>query len=51
VSVAGEGDPVDGLGVGVDLGEVIVLIPSMVANCSSRTSVISVSTTDGLAPR
>jgi hypothetical protein len=33
------------------LEEVSVLIPSMVESCSSRTSVISVSTTLGLAPR
>ena len=33
------------------LDEVIVFTPSRVANCSSRTFVISVSTTAGLAPR
>jgi hypothetical protein len=33
------------------LDEVIVFTPSSVANCSSSTSVISVSTTLGLAPR
>jgi len=33
------------------LEESIVLMPSIVANCSSSTSVISVSITLGLAPR